>query len=369
MIKLARGENIYKRKDGRWEGRYPKGRKQDGSIHYGYIYARSYRSVKEQLIEKKANTAMVYLGESKEFSGTFGDWANIWLNNIMSIKLKESTYASYSNNLQIHIFPFLEQRPLKKITPTEMDQLVRKLSNSLAPSSVHIVFRIVKSCLEAARERGYIYLNPCERTSLPKNDKKNIQALSRTQQKAVEKECLKTKKGLPILLALETGMRIGEICALKWEDIDFEDSVLHVHRTKQRIAMPKSASQRTKIIETAPKTTNANRLIPLSTKLKAALLNEQAQSISDFVVTTGHRSIEPRTVSYRFEQIKKKLGLINVPFHALRHTFATRCVELGVNIAAISSLLGHASIKLTLDTYTNSFFEEKRAAIAKLAVL
>ncbi|MFD1901439.1 hypothetical protein GQR36_18040 [Enterococcus termitis] len=136
---------------------------------------------------------MVYLGESKEFSGTFGDWANIWLNNIMSIKLKESTYASYSNNLQIHIFPFLEQRPLKKITPTEMDQLVRKLSNSLAPSSVHIVFRIVKSCLEAARERGYIYLNPCERTSLPKNDKKYSSTITNST-KSSRKGMFKNKK-------------------------------------------------------------------------------------------------------------------------------------------------------------------------------
>ncbi|OTN88857.1 hypothetical protein A5819_001349 [Enterococcus sp. 7E2_DIV0204] len=369
LIILAKGENIYKRKDGRWEGRYPKARKADGTIHYGYIYARSYRCVKEQLIERKAQTALFYLKSAKEFQGTFGEWANIWLNDIMAVKLKESTYASYSNNLQIHIFPLLGQRALKKITTSDMDQLVKGLSKSLSASSIQIVFRIVKSCFEAARERGYIYLNPCEQTMLPKINKQKIQALTRNQQKAVEIESQKTAKGLPVLLALETGMRIGEICALKWTDIDFEESVLRVHRTKQRIAMPKSSSQRTKIIETAPKTANANRLIPLSLKLKTALLNCKAQSNSEFVVTSGSRSVEPRTVSYRFEQIKKRLGLFNVPFHALRHTFATRCVELGVNIAAISSLLGHSSIKLTLDTYTNSFFEEQRAAIDKLACL
>lgn len=369
MIILAKGENIYKRKDGRWEGRYPKGRKADGSIHYGYIYARSYRAVKEQLIDKKAQRVQKCVGAVKEFYGTFGEWSNIWLADIMAPTIKESTYASYSSKLQLYVLPWLEKRSLKKITSLDIDKLVKRLSESLAASSVHIVFRIVKSCFEAARERGYIYMNPCERTSLPRINKPKVQALSRSQQKAVEAESMKSIKGLPILLALETGMRIGEICALKWEDIDFETAVLNVRRTKQRITLPSSTEQRTKVIETTPKTDNAIRSIPLSAKIKKALLHWMKQATSEYVVTSNRHSIEPRTVSYRFERIKHKLGLDKVSFHALRHTFATRCVELGVNIAAVSSLLGHSSIKLTLDTYTNSFLEEQRAAIDKLAFI
>ncbi|WP_207695194.1 hypothetical protein DOK67_0001270 [Enterococcus sp. DIV0212c] len=366
---MAKGENIYKRKDGRWEGRYPKARKNDGTIHYGYIYARSYRTVKEQLLDKKVQQTLVYTGTTKEFYGTFGAWSNLWLTEIMAPKLKESTYASYSNKLQLYVLPSLEKQPLKKITASDIDKLVKRLSESLAASSVHIVFRIIRSCFEAAKERSYIYINPCERTVLPKINKQKVQALTRVQQKAVEVESMKNNKGLPILLALETGMRIGEICALKWEDIDFDSSVLKVQRTKQRISLPSSSGQRTKIIETTPKTIHANRIIPMSSKIKKALLHLKKQAVSAYVVTNKEHSIEPRTVSYRFERIKRKLGLNNVSFHALRHTFATRCVELGVNIAAISSLLGHSSIKLTLDTYTNSFLEEQRAAIDKLAAL
>lgn len=369
MIFLAKGENIYKRKDGRWEGRYPKARKIDGTIHYGYIYARSYRSVKEQLFDKKVQKTSSYTGANKEFYGTFGEWANLWLTEIMAPTIKESTYASYTNKLQLYVLPSLEHYTLKKITAADMDKLVKKLTESLAASSIHIVFRIVKSCLEAAKERGYIYLNPCERIILPKIDKPKVRALNRVQQKAVEVESMKSIKGLPILLALETGMRVGESCALKWEDIDFESSVLKVQRTKQRIALPTISGQKTKIIETKPKTTNANRIIPLSEKVKNALKQLKNQTVSDYVVTNQGQPIEPRTVSYRFEKIKKIIGLDDVSFHALRHTFATRCVELGVNIAAISSLLGHSSIKLTLDTYTNSFLEEQRAAIAKLGSL
>ncbi|WP_086315354.1 hypothetical protein A5821_002834 [Enterococcus sp. 7F3_DIV0205] len=367
---MIKGENIYKRKDGRWEGRYPKARKADGSIYYGYIYARSYRTVKEQMIEKKAQAIVSYEGHSKEFQGTFGHWAHLWLTEIMAKKIKESTYASYNNKLQLHILPFLESYPLKKITSLTINQFVQSLAKSLGSSSIKIVFRIVKSCFEAAKERGFIYLNPCENTALPKNSKKNIQALTRAQQKAVEAESLMDEKGLPILLALETGMRIGEICALKWTDIDFESSLLRVERTKQRICLPNSTTgQRSKIVETAPKTANSTRVIPLTTKIKKVLLYWKSHSSAEYVVTSDNRSIEPRTVSYRFEKIKQKLGLFNMPFHALRHTFATRCVELGVNIAAISSLLGHSSIKLTLDTYTNSFLEEQRAAIKKLSLI
>lgn len=366
---MAKGENIYKRKDGRWEGRYPKARKADGSIHYGYIYARSYRSVKEQLLEKKVKSNLIYKKAAKEFHRTFGDWAQIWLSDIMVTRLKESTYASYSNKLQLHILPSIGNRELDKITAYDIDALVKRLSITLAPSSIQLVFRIVRKCFETAKEQGYLYLNPCAQTSLPKVEKKKVQALTREQQKAVERESLKNEKGLPILLALETGMRIGEICALKWADIDFQSSLLHVKRTKQRIGLSSATGQRTKLVETDPKTTSAKRTIPLTKKIREALLYWKKNTNSEFVISNDGKSIEPRTISYRFERIKKKLGLFGMSFHVLRHTFATRCDELGVNIAAISSLLGHASIKLTLDTYTSSFLEDQRIAIRKLAQL
>ncbi|MBO0467425.1 site-specific integrase [Enterococcus plantarum] len=363
---MAKGENIYKRKDGRWEGRYPKARKTDGSIHYGYVYAYSYRSVKEQLFEKKVQTSMFYSKSKKEFHGTFGDWTKIWMTSIMAPKIKESTFASYKNKMDLHILPLLEHRSLQKIGLNDIDQVINQLSNKLSVSSVHVIFRIVKSCLEAAKERGYISSNPCEGVILPKVKKEKVRALTRAEHKAIELESLKTKRGLPILIALETGMRIGEICALKWDDIDFDSSIIHVSRTKQRICLPDDSGNKTQIIETAPKTPNSNRFIPLSLKLKKALLQWKDESQSSFVITNKGHAIEPRTVSYRFDQIKSQLGLTDISFHSLRHTFATRCVELGVNIAAISSLLGHSSIKLTLDTYTSSFLEENRIAIQKL---
>ncbi|PZL72447.1 hypothetical protein CI088_10510 [Enterococcus plantarum] len=226
----------------------------------------------------------------------------------MAPNIKESTYASYSSKLQVHVLPSLENRALKKITALDIEKLVKRLAHSLATSSIRIVFRIVKSCFEAAKERDYIYMNPCERIILSKVNKQKVQALTRERQRAVEAESKKTEQGLPILLALETGMRIGEICTLKWEDIDFDSSVLKVQRTKQRIALPNLAGQRTKIVETIPKTVNASRSIPLSQKIKEALLHWKKQSNSEYVVTANEHSVEPRTVSYRFERIKQKIG-------------------------------------------------------------
>lgn len=365
---MAKGENIYKRKDGRWEGRYPKGRKTNGTLQYGYIYARSYREVKEKLIIKKAQWLYPARQNTSQFVGTFGNWADIWLNQIKREQLKLSTYASYSNKLHKHILPILGDTSLEKITASDVDSFVNQLAKKISTSSLHIIFRLVKSCFQTAKERGYIYLNPCEKTVLPILKKTKVRALSRPEQKAVEKFCLKSRKNFPILLALETGMRIGEICALKWEDIDFSSGTIKVHRTKQRITNPFSTS-RTSLIETSPKTMAAERVIPLTQKLEQLLKNERRKTESDYVVSIGTRSVEPRTLNYRFKRIKQILGLSKVTFHSLRHTFATRCVELGGNIASISALLGHASIKLTLDTYTSSFLEEQRLTIQKLALL
>ncbi|MEI5995019.1 tyrosine-type recombinase/integrase [Candidatus Enterococcus mansonii] len=363
---MAIGENIYKRKDGRWEGRYPKARRTDGSIHYGYVYGRTYRSVKEKLFEKKIETTVFYSKDKKEFYGTFQEWSHLWLTSIMAPRIKESTYASYKNKIELHVIPFLGNRALKKIVPADIEHLIKHLTETLSPSSVHVIFRIVKSCFYEAKERSYIYSNPCEGATLPKVQKEKVRALTRAEHKTIETICLQTKKGLPILIALETGMRIGEICALRWEDVDFDMDMIHVRRTKQRVSIPDEFGKKTQIIETAPKTINSNRFIPLSLKLKKALLKWKVESTSPFVIANGKHAIEPRTVSYRFDQIKQEIGVNDVSFHSLRHTFATRCVELGVNVAAISSLLGHSSIKLTLDTYTNSFIEENRLAIKKL---
>ncbi|WP_348921157.1 tyrosine-type recombinase/integrase [Enterococcus rotai] len=365
---MARGENIYKRKDGRWEGRYPKARKTDGSLYYGYIYGRSYRAVREQLLEKRILHSLRESSFQQQFQGSFETWAIIWLNELMKENIKESTFSSYQNKLSLHILPVIGKTPLHRVDKKLLEQLVDQLKNKLSPASIQIVFRLVKNCLKSARDRGYLYTNPAEQVSLPKVQKEQVPALNRQQHTQILNESKKTIKGLPVVLALETGMRIGEISALKWEDIDFDQQVIHVCRTKQRIFDYANSASKTKLIETVPKTQRSRRIIPLTPCLKEQLILAKNQANSSYVVENHGKSIEPRTICYRFERIKEKVGLQNFGFHALRHTFATRCVELGISINTISTLLGHASIKMTLDTYTYSFLEDQREAMETLSV-
>ncbi|WP_086314571.1 hypothetical protein A5821_002153 [Enterococcus sp. 7F3_DIV0205] len=365
---MARGENIYKRKDGRWEGRYPKARRADGSIYYGYIYGGSFKIVREQLLEKRILHTLEKSSVQQKFEGSFETWSIIWLNQLMQENIKESTYASYKNKLSLHILPVIGKTPLHLVDKKQLEQLTDQLKDKLSPASIHIVFRLVKSCLKAARDRGYINTNPAEQISLPKVQKEQVPALNRQQHTQLLNESKQNVKGLPIVIALETGMRIGEISALKWEDVDFEQEVIHVCRTKQRIFDYDKSINKTKLIETAPKTKRAKRVIPLTPCLKEQLILAKEHAVSSYVVESHGKSVEPRTISYRFERIKKKVGLSDVGFHVLRHTFATRCVELGVNINTVSALLGHTSIKLTLDTYTYSFVEDQRKAMETLAV-
>lgn len=141
-------------------------------------------------------------------------------------------------------------------------------------------------------------------------------------------------------MALQTGLRIGEICGLKWEDIDFENNTLSVNRTMLRIQTEDKVGKKTEIVEVSPKSNNSQRKIPITKSLKNKLIELQRTSTSDYVISNKSKAVEPRTIAYRFQIIRKKIGLEKFSFHSLRHTFATRCLEAGGNIATISSLLG-----------------------------
>ncbi|MFD2308117.1 tyrosine-type recombinase/integrase [Enterococcus termitis] len=360
-----RGENIYKRKDGRWEGRYVKERKIDGKIRYGYIYSRKYLEVKKKLMLLKAETLKEDIFQIT-YDGTLGDWLKLWLETIVKPKVKLSTYNSYKSKVQLHILPHLGAIPLQKLLPAEIDQWLVHLNAQLSSSSVHAVHRVLKNALSQALKQGLIVKNPSLMIELPKLEKQRIKAFSRQQQKMIKEAALKEKKYLPILIALETGMRIGEISALKWTDINFSEKTIHIQRTLQRLQV---GIGKTALVEGTPKTFQSERILPLSNQLKSYLIEEKKTSYSPYVVGIKDSCTEPRTINYRFKKLQEELQISQLPFHALRHTFATRCLELGVNIATISSILGHTSTKMTLDVYTNSFMQDERKAMEKVAAI
>ncbi|MGM0219074.1 tyrosine-type recombinase/integrase [Enterococcus sp. AZ126] len=361
-----RGENIYKRKDGRWEGRYIKGRQQNGKIHYGYIYGYKYSEVKHQLILMKYEKQTSISKNLLPYEGKLLDWTNYWLATFVRPKVKSSTYASYKNKMDVHVLSRIGSIKLQKLKRSDIESLIRKMDQTLKASSIRSIFSVLKNCLRKAISLNLLVENPCMGLELPKTRRKTVQALSIKDQDKLVKEINTNQKFFSIMLALQTGLRIGEICGLKWEDIDFENNTLGVNRTVLRIQAEDNAGPKTEIIEVTPKSDNAQRKIPINKSLKKNLLELQKVSMSDYVISNKRKALEPRTIAYRFQIIRKKIGLEKFSFHSLRHTFATRCLEAGGNIATISSLLGHSSTKMTLDCYTNSFFSEERQLVEKL---
>ncbi|OJG88155.1 hypothetical protein RV15_GL001814 [Enterococcus silesiacus] len=366
LVMARRGENIYKRKDGRWEGRYIKGRQKNGKIHYGYIYGYKYTEVKHQLILVKYEKQTSNSKDLLPYEGHLTDWTNYWLDTFVRPKVKSSTYASYKNKMEVHVLSTIGSIKLQKLKQSDVDTLLKKMDETLKASSIRSIFSVLKNCLSKAISLNLLSENPCIGVELPKTRRKTVQALSVKDQARLVKEVNSSQKFFSIMLALQTGLRIGEICGLKWEDIDFDNNTLGVNRTVLRIQTEDNAGRKTEIVEVTPKSNNSQRKIPITNALKENLLELQKTSTSEYVISNKHKALEPRTIAYRFQIIRKKIGLEKFSFHSLRHTFATRCLEAGGNIATISSLLGHSSTKMTLDCYTNSFFTEERQLMEKL---
>lgn len=359
-----KGENIYKRKDGRWEGRFIKGRKTNGAIHYGYVYARTYRETKDKIIEQK-----IILRQTdpsiKEFQGNLGYWFDYWIETLIKKEIKQSTYSSYKSKIEKHIKPILGEIPLSKLTTIDLNTFMKNIQEKLMPSSVQSVFQVLKTGLFEAEKKNFVEKDLLKFILLPKIHKKRIRTLTSEEEQKIRCLASKEEKGLPVLLALETGLRIGEIAGLKWQDINFDNKTLVVNRTRQRIQ--DHEKHRTHVIEDTPKTFLSRREIPLSEKMIQRLRTRKIANVGEYVISFKNKPTEPRTITNYFKSIMKKLNLERVNFHSLRHSFASKCLEKGVSVAVVATLLGHSSVKTTLDIYANSNRNNERKAIELIA--
>ena len=362
---MRKGENIYLRKDKRWEGRYPKGRKSDGKIKYGYVYGKTYTEVRQKLfpLRLKYHTIQEIHGTSSE---TFAEWSTYWLSVVME-NVKPSTFSSYYYKLEKYILPIIKDIPLNELKSEQGKSLLLALQNKLSRSTILVVFRILNKCLNHAKKCGRIITNPFSDIQLPKARRKKVDALSRSEQNQLMDVAKKEKKGrgVPVLLALHSGMRIGEIAALRWSDVDLENNLIHVNHTYQRISGI-DPTKKTCLVFTDSKTETSIRVIPIGKSLKKMLVNYKKQSRGEFVFSTNGQPSEPRLLTYHFHQIRKKANLQRIHFHQLRHTFATRCLEAKGDISSVSAILGHASTQMTLDTYASALLEQRIQVISQM---
>ena len=361
-----RGENIYKRKDARWEGRYIKGYNTKGIAQYGYVYAKTYNEVKAKLKVIKTGGRDHILR-----SLTFGDYCDEWL-TLCRNRVKESTYVKYYGVVNRHIKPALGERKPGELNTILVERFSHNLltQKQLSAKTVRDILTVLHAILDYGRKQrgsGFVEMD----IIYPQSRKKEMRVLSTEEQFKLVQYLLTNMSNLKfgILLALFTGLRIGEICALRWEDIYLEDRFVHVGKSMQRLQKVDEPSDyyKTKIVIGETKSDTSNRDIPLNEHL-AEICKYMKQDDPKAYVLTGQVKayMEPRVLQYRFSTMLKECGLEGVHFHTLRHTFATRCVESGFEIKSLSEVLGHASTKVTLDRYVHSSMELKRMNMDKL---
>lgn len=363
-----RGENIYKRKDGRWEGRYIKGRKLNGKPAYGYVYAGKYSECREKLARAKSQHMHAQKTVKKYGAGTVSDFMRYWLYSVVQLYVKASTFSNYAAILDNWIIPFLGEKRLCIVEREEIQRFINALSeHGLSAGTVRNIYRVLYAAMKKAKEYGYVYVNPCENVRLPEMEKKEARVLTPQEQKQLEREAMKNKDGFAILLAIYTGLRIGEISALTWSDVDLKNGMLHVSRTLQRIQChAPDAGTKTVLVTGSAKSGRSVRTIPLPGCILKLFKEHRKISTGEYVFDYCGHPVEPRILQYRFKALLKKAGLKEINFHALRHTFATRCMELSFDVKTLSEILGHASAKMTLDRYGHSQMEHKQATMQTL---
>ncbi|MDF4035855.1 tyrosine-type recombinase/integrase [Enterococcus faecalis] len=285
---------------------------------------------------------------------------NTWLKKELPTQVKPSTYASYYHKLTKYILPFFKKKALNSVTTQNLQQVVNQLiEKGLSVTTIQTSMRIFKRCLKEAFQQSLLAMDPFNNLYYPFQLKQKIRAISIKEQKQLEEEAINSPEGLPVLLALHTGLRIGEVSALKWSDIDFQRKEITITKTLQRI-FSKTTLTKTEVYEGYVKSQSAHRIIPLNKKILAILRQRKAQHEGKYVAGRKNTFLEPRVLTYQFKKILRSLNLPNVRFHQLRHTFATRLLEKGADIVSVSALLDHQSVKMTLDTYADSLMTQRK---------
>ena len=367
-----RGENIFRRRDGRWEARYIT-HYENGKAKYGYLYARTYADAKAKRTEALRRQSPPELPRERALA-TVEQLARLWLSDVRAT-VKESTYSRYLSIVDRYIAPQLGDRYAAQCDGAAINAFSRALleaggaaGGGLSPKTVSNVLCVLNSVVKFARARGYGFGNT-DGVRLPKSAPRPTQALSPNNRIALERILMDSEDltALGVLFSLYTGMRIGELCGLRWEDVDLCAMTVRVARTVERIAETDAGSlRRTKLIISEPKTPSSVREIPLPVFF-GEQLRRFRQSPGCYVLTGTPAPIEPNRMYMRYKTLMNRLGMGEYSFHALRHTFATRCVEAGFDIKSLAEILGHANVTTTLGIYVHPTMEQKRSQMERLA--
>ncbi|HBA69142.1 MAG TPA: site-specific integrase [Lachnospiraceae bacterium] len=358
-----KGENIYKRKDGRWEGRYIKERV-NGKAKYGAVYAKTYKEAKKKLEEAKKTSCKKEVPASKGVK--MADIGVQWLSET-AVSLKESSINKYEDILRCYILPEFGEIDLSEITNQELIRFTNKLlinggtkGQGLSHTTVAEIMSALNSIRIYAMKKDLAVVYSTECIGL-KKELKDIRVFSLDEEEKLVNylQCNMNPVTLGILLCLFTGIRLGELCAMTWDDINLAEKTMNVGKTMQRLRIhDTTVGRKTEVKILEPKSTSSIRKIPLWDAVIGLL--EEFYIPGAFLLTGNSRFIEPRTMENRFKKVLSACGIQDANFHAMRHTFATRCIELGFDVKSLSEILGHSSVAVTMNRYVHPPMSLKR---------
>ena len=352
-----KGENIRKRKDGRWEARYEKCRDQNGRIQYGYLYGRTYEAVKKK---KLAILCQNNLQNSPGKCYVFRNLSEEWMLS-MRYAVKLSTYACYETLLDTHILPEFGDMPLKYISSASVYSFSEKLKQQgLSPRTIKNLLILFHSILRYGEKQGYLNLSQLE-FRYPKINTSPFQLISHEHLTKLITVLSAEDSEFPIgiLLCIYTGIRVGELSGIRWEDIDFDKKLLHIRRTISRIKNLDYSGEsddepKTVLMIGPPKSVSSIRDIPIPDFLLKKMKRIAAEPDSYLLTGTNRKCMEPRNIQRKFQKLLQQCEIPSINIHSLRHAFATRCTEMGFDSKTLSEILGHSSVKITMDIYVHS---------------
>lgn len=306
---------------------------------------------------------------------TVNTWIEYW-----KIKqrpyIKDSTYATYINLISNHILPYFGEMCLREINANKNQEFIWHLSQNgrldqrggLSAKTIKDIMVLWSAIINDAAKENYIHAITGKYKYPITQKNKQTKCLSVNQEYQLiillkQNMCL---RNAGILLVLSTGIRIGELCALRWSGIELESKTISITQTLQRIYLKDEDKGTSKIIISTPKSDKSIRAIPISENIANLLEQYQNQNEAFFLTGMKEKYMEPRIYRAYYNRLMQKYSMQYVPFHGLRHTFATRCIEAGCDYKTLSEILGHADVSTTMRLYVHSDMDKKRKYIEKM---
>ena len=360
-----------------WRASITIGRDDNGKIKRKEFTGKTQQEVKKKLEEYKKEMLLGTISSDDKI--TVSEWYHTWLFDYRIKDLKPKSFEKYEGIYRNYIKDSeLGKIKLKDLRATHIQRYYNKLQDTKPISTIKGINTRLKPCLGEAEKQGYIQKNYCKMVTLPKdNNTKTIKVLSKEEQQKFIEAIKGHKLEMLFLVALGTGLRLGELLGLKWSDIDFNTGILTVNRTLSRVK--NQTTGKYEIIEQTPKTKNSNRTIPIPNdilnKLKEHKKNQSKQRLfvgegyinNNYVFTDDiGNPIDDKRPGRNLKSTLAKLSIEPIKFHALRHTYATRLFEANVPPKTVQVLMGHYDISITMDIYTHVMEDAKLEAIEKL---